>query len=102
MTGPPPTQRTRMMVKAYQAGGSLREVGQQFGVSMQRVQQAVKQHAPESMRPPYVGKFPSVGKPGHELYRVGSCKKCEVALFAYRPEPRELCGHCRVVSEATA
>ncbi len=43
-------------------------------------------------------RFPSVGPAGHELYRVGSCQKCEVALFAYRPEPLVLCGHCIAIT----
>jgi hypothetical protein len=50
MSGRPVTKRTFMMVKAYQAGGSLRLVAWIFGVSAQRVHQAVKRHAPESMR----------------------------------------------------
>lgn len=102
MTGLAPTKRTRMMVEAYQAGADLCEVGEMFGVSKQCVHQAVKRHTPESMRPPHATKFPSVGKLGSEIYRVGSCKKCEVALFAYRPIPRELCGHCAATAEAAA
>ncbi len=102
LRGPAPTERTRMMVEAYQAGGVLHEVAEQFGVSRQRVHQAIRRHAPEAMRPKTVTRFRSVGPPGHELYRVGSCKKCEVALFAYRPVSRELCGHCEAIAEAAA
>ncbi|KKL99991.1 hypothetical protein LCGC14_1808900 [marine sediment metagenome] len=102
MTGPAPTKRTRMMVEAYKAGGTLREVAAQFGVSMQRVQQVVERHAPEAMRPRGETRFPSVGKPGHELYHQGKCKTCEVSLWGYRPEPRELCGHCEAIAEAAA
>ena len=29
-----------------------------------------------------------------ELFYQGECKKCEVSLWGYRPEPRDLCGHC--------
>ena len=102
MTGPAPSKRTLMMVEAYKAGGTLREVAKKYGVSFQHVQQSIQRHAPESMRPPHTTKFPSVGKPGHELYRVGTCRDCEVALFAYRPESREICGHCAATREAAA
>ncbi len=94
MTGPTPTARTRMMAAAYETGATLAEVGQLYGVSKQRVNAIVKCHAPSAMRPRGETRFPSVGKPGHELYRQGKCKKCEVSLWGYRPEPRELCGHC--------
>jgi hypothetical protein len=41
-----------MMVEAYRApGGHLHLVAWIFGVSAQRVHQAVNRHAPESMRP---------------------------------------------------
>ncbi len=92
MTGPAPTARTRMMVESYEAGATLAEVGQLFGVSKQRVNALVKRHAPSAMRPR--GEMRFVGKSGHELYLQGKCKTCEVSLFGYRPEPRELCGHC--------
>ncbi len=97
MSGPGTTKRTLMMVEAAKAGGTLHEVADIFGVSPQRVQQAVDQHAPESKRPRGQTRFPSVGPPGHELYRVGSCRKCEVALFAYRPVSCELRGHCKEI-----
>ena len=158
MTGPTPTKRTRMMVEAYEAGGSLSNVGAQFGVSRQRIQQIMKRHAPKSirpsgrhygqtigpsdkvremveayeagatlcevaaqfgvlmttvhkhiqrhalraMRPPYITRLASVGPPGRELYRQGTCKTCEVSLWGYRPEPRALCGHCANMAEAAA
>ncbi len=102
MTGPPPTARTLMMVEAYKAGGTLREIAEQFGVTMQCVHIHVKRHAPEAMRPAHTRKYRSAGKPGHEIYRVGSCKSCEIALFAYRPEPRDICGRCAAVVEAAA
>ena len=50
MSGPPPTRRTLMMVEAYQAGGSLRLVAWIFGCSKNRVNLAVKRHAPGAMR----------------------------------------------------
>ena len=93
MSGPAPTKRTLMMVESYQAGATMNEVATLFGVTAQRVQQAVHRHAPEIVRPGS-GRFPAAGPAGHEIYRVGSCTKCEIALFAYRPEPRELCGRC--------
>lgn len=102
MTGPAPTKRTLLMVEAYKAGGTLKEVAGQFGVTPQRVHIAIKRHAPEAMRPQTETRFPSVGPPGHELYRVGTCVKCEVALFAYRPEPRDICGHCEALGKAAA
>ncbi len=54
MTGPAPSARTRMMVEAYGAGGSLSRVAWIFGVSKHRVSLAVKRHAPGSMRAPHV------------------------------------------------
>ncbi|KKL61447.1 hypothetical protein LCGC14_2195220 [marine sediment metagenome] len=54
MSGPAPTKRTLMMVEAYQAGGSLRLVAWIFGCSKNRVNLAVKRHAPEAMRAPHV------------------------------------------------
>ena len=54
MTGRAPTKRTRMMVEAYEAGGSLSLVAWIFGCSKNRVSLAVKRHAPGSMRPPHV------------------------------------------------
>ena len=83
-----------MMVEEYVDGATLDEVRLFYGVSKQRVAAAVKRHAPSAMRPRGETRFPSVGPPGHELYRQGKCKTCEVSLFGYRPEPRELCGHC--------
>ena len=83
MSGPPPTRRTLAMVEAVKAGGTMKEVGWQFGVTKQRVSQAYKRHA-----------FPSVGPPGHELYMVGQCRKCGVALSSYTPVARDICGHC--------
>ncbi len=94
MTGPAPTKRTLRMVEDYEFGATVAEVGEIYGVSKQRVAAIVKRHAPSAMRPRGETRFPSVGKPGHELYRQGKCKKCEVSLWGYRPEPRELCGHC--------
>ncbi len=102
MTSPAPTKRTRLMVEAYEAGGTLAEVGRVFGVTKARPHQIIKRHTPSAMRPPTQKRFASAGKPGEEIYRVGSCNKCAVALFAYRPEPRELCGHCEALSEAAA
>ncbi len=64
MTGPPPTKRTLMMVEAYKAGGTLREIAEQFGVTVQRVHHVVNCHEPEAMRPRGETRFPSVGKPG--------------------------------------
>ncbi len=94
MTGPAPSKRTLGMVEAYEAGGTLAEVGRMYGVSKQRVNAIMKRHAPSAMRPQTMTRFPSAGLPGHELYTVGQCKKCEVSLHSYRPEPREICGHC--------
>ena len=94
MTGPAPSARTLSMVEAYEAGHTLREVAEQFDVSYQAVHQALQRNAPSIMRPQTETRFPSVGKPGHELYRQGKCKVCEVPLFGYRPESRKLCGHC--------
>ncbi len=102
MTGPAPTLRTRMMVEAYEAGATLSEVGQLYGVSKQRVASIVKRHAPTAMRPRGETRSPSVGPPGHELYRQGKCKTCEVSLWGYRPEPREFCGHCEALAKAAA
>ena len=102
MTGPAPTKRTRMMVAAYEAGSTLAEVGRRYGVSKQRVNALVRRHAPSAMRPRGKTRFPSVGPAGHELYRQGKCKTCEVSLWGYRPEPRELCGHCEAIAEAAA
>ncbi len=102
MTGPPPTKRTLMMVEAYKVGGTLREIAEQFGVTVQRVHHVVNCHEPEAMRPRGETRFPSVGKPGHELYKQGKCRTCETPLFGYRPEPREICGHCAAVAEAAA
>ena len=102
MTGPVPTKRTRLMVEAYEAGATLAEVGRVFGVTKSRTHSVIKRHAPRAMRPPTQKRFASVGKPGEEIYRVGSCKKCEVALFAYRPVARELCGRCEGLKEAAA
>ena len=102
MTGPPPTKRTLMMVEAYKAGGTLLEVAAQFGVTPQRIHIAIKRHAPKAIRPQTETRFPSVGPPGHELYPVGTCVKCEVPLFAYRPIAREICGHCEEIKEAAA
>ncbi len=51
MSGPPPSTRTLRMIEAYKAkGATLREVAYQFGVSHQRVHEAVRKHAPEAMR----------------------------------------------------
>ncbi len=94
MTGPAASARTMRIVEAYEAGAPLAEVGQLFGISKQRVNAIVRRHAPSAMRPRTETRFPSVGPPGHELYRQGKCKKCKVSLWGYRPEPRELCGHC--------
>ncbi len=102
MSGPPPTKRTLMMVEAYKAGGNIREVAEQFGVSFQAVHQAIKRQAPSAMRPQTQTRFPSVGKPGHELYKQGKCRTCETPLFGYRPEPRNICGHCAATAEAAA
>ena len=98
VSGPAVTKRTRLMVEAYEFGATLAEVGRVFGVTKSRAHAVIKRHAPSAMRPPTATRFPSAGKPGEEIYRVGSCKKCEVALFAYRPEPRVLCGHCITIT----
>jgi transposase-like protein len=51
MSGPPPSARTLRMVEAYNAKDvSLREIADQFGVSHQRVHEAVRKYAPEVMR----------------------------------------------------
>lgn len=51
MSGPPPSLKTLQMVEAYKAkDASLREIASQFGVSMQRVHDAVRKYAPEAMR----------------------------------------------------
>ena len=102
MTGPAPTRRTRMILEAYEAGGTLAEVGQIYGVSKQRVASIVKRHAPSAMRPRGETRFPSVGLPGGELYLQGKCETCEVSLWGYRPELREICGHCKAIAEAAA
>ena len=102
MSGLAPTKRTLMMVEAYKAGAPLLKVAEMFGVTPQRVHIAIKRHAPSAMRPQTETRFPSVGPSGHELYRVGTCGKCEVALFAYRPIAREICGHCEEIKEAAA
>lgn len=94
MSGPAPTQRTLDMVEAYQVGATLDEVADLYGVSMQRVHEAVQRHAPESMRPQGQTTFKSVGPPGHELYMVGKCKDCGIALGSYRPIARKICGEC--------
>ena len=91
-----------MMVEAYKAGGTLVEVAKQFGVTMQRVEMAVKRHAPSAMRPQTQQRPRSVGKPGHELFKQGKCRDCGVSLWGYRPEPRKLCGHCAALPEADA
>ncbi len=94
MSGPATTKRTLGMVEAYEAGATLAEVGKLYGVSKQRAHAVIKRHAPSAMRPQTMTRFPSVGPPGHKIYSVGKCKNCKVALMSYRPEPRELCGHC--------
>lgn len=51
MSGPPPSPRTLQMVEAYKAKDvTLREIADQFGVSHQRVHEAVRKYAPEAMR----------------------------------------------------
>ncbi len=102
MSGPAPTKRTLMMVEAYKAGGTLLEVAAQFGVTAQRVHIAMKRHAPRFMRPQTQTRFRSVGPSGHELYLQGQCGDCNVSLWGYRPEPRDLCGHCKAVAEVAA
>ena len=102
MTGPVPTTRTLMMVEAYKAGGTLLEVAEQFGVTAQRVRTAIKRHAPSAMRPQTETRARSVGPPGHELFKQGKCRLCEVSLWGYRPEPRELCGRCAGKAEEAA
>ena len=101
MSGPPVSQRTLMMVEAYKAGGTLVEVAEQFGVTMQRVHIAIKRHAPKAMRPQTETRGRSVGPPGHELFKQGKCRICEVSLWGYRPDvTRELCGHCEAETAA--
>lgn len=97
-----PSDKVREMIEVYKSGATLHEVAKQFGVLMQSVHKSIQRHAPSAMRPPHITRFPSVGPPGHELYRVGTCSGCEAALFAYRPEPREICGHCEEAKEAAA
>ncbi len=94
MSGPAPAKRTLMMVEAYEAGATLAEVGELFGVSKQRVQLAVKKHNPNTMRPQTVTRFRSAGPPGQELYTVGTCRVCGVGLGSYRPIARDICAHC--------
>ena len=87
MSGPPPAKRTLMMVEAVAAGATQAKVGTLFGVSRQRVSAAVARHT-----------FPSVGPPGGELYMVGRCRLCEAPLGSYKPEARDLCGHCEAAT----
>ncbi len=54
MTGRPIQKRTRMIIEAYQAGGSFPLIAWIFGCSTSRVRKAVKRHAPEPLRPPCV------------------------------------------------
>ena len=102
MSAKGPTKRTLLMVEAYKAGGTLVEVGRQFGVASQCVYIHVKRYAPESIRPHGETRPRSVGPPGHELFRQGTCRDCEVSLWAYRPTPRDLCGHCKAEAKAAA
>ncbi len=81
-------------VEAYEAGATLTEVGELFGVTKQCVHTAVKNHNPSAMRPQTVTRYRSVGQPGQELYTVGICRVCEVQLGSYRPIARDICGHC--------
>jgi hypothetical protein len=37
-------------------------------------------------------KFPSVGKPGNQLFRQGTCKVCRLLLMGDKPERRDWCG----------
>jgi hypothetical protein len=91
-----------MMVEAYKAGGTLREVGRQFGVTPQCVHIHVKRHAPEAMRAQTETRPRSIGPLGHELFKQGKCRLCKVSLWGYRPEPRWFCGHCAAKVEAAA
>ncbi len=51
MTGPPVSDKTLRMVEVYKTtDASLRQIGEQFGVSHQRVHEAVLKYAPEAMR----------------------------------------------------
>ncbi len=102
MTGPSPTARTLMMVEAYIAGGTLDEVGEQFGVSRQRVHAAVERHAPRVMRLPTETRMVSVGKKPYELFLQGKCGSCDVSLWGYRPIERTMCGSCAAIAEAAA
>ncbi len=92
--GPKTTSRTRAMVEAYEAGATLAEVGQLYGVSKQRAHAVVKRHARSAMRPQTMTRFRSVGPKGQELYMVGQCKVCEAPLGSYRPIAQEFCGDC--------
>ncbi len=47
-------ERRAKIIEAYRAGHTLRECGQLFGVSMQRVQYVVSNYAPEIVRPKHV------------------------------------------------
>lgn len=95
MSGPKPTKRTLGMVEAYEAGGTLAEVAEMYGVTKQRVNAVVKRHAPSAMRAQSMTRFPSAGPPGHELYTVGKCRVCEIPLGSYRPIAQDICGYCK-------
>ena len=47
------TEREKEIVEIYRTGLTLRQAGLKLGISMQRVHQTVKKHAPELMRPKY-------------------------------------------------
>ena len=46
-------KRTQAMLRYYMRGHSLRETGQRFGCTYQRVHQVVRKHARQKMRGPY-------------------------------------------------
>lgn len=47
-------KRRAKIVEAYRGGYTLRQCGELFGISMQRVQQVISTDAPEILRPKHV------------------------------------------------